>query len=173
MDNVIFTTPHGSHLYGLAHAGSDNDSMIVYADERPAKHRKNGEDDVIHVGIYALLEMAQSGSHQFVEGIMSQQKTYHDETWRTYIEGFQIPAGQIAEKYERTIKKLCFEDSFKLRRHAVRLWCNLSDMRIHSQGRFNPTLPNREILFISKMAKDYRDQELRQILLPRGDFLLT
>lgn len=170
MDNIIFATPHGSHLYGMAHEGSDNDSMIVYADDRPAKHRKSGDQDIIHVGIYALIEMAQSGSHQFVEGIMSQQKIYHDTSWRTYIEGIQLPAGQISEKYERTIKKLCFEDSFKLRRHAVRLWCNLTDLRTHSQGRFDPTLNTGDVLFVSKLAKDFRDKELRQILLPRADF---
>lgn len=170
MDNIIFTTPHGSHLYGLAHEGSDNDSMIVYGDTRPAKHRKHGDQDVIHVGVYALIEMAQSGSHQFAEGVMSQKKIWHDETWRPYIEGLQLPPAQIGEKYERTIKKLCFEDSFKLRRHAVRLWCNLSDMRIHSGGRFDPTLNKGDVLFVSKLAKDYRDRELRQILLPRGDF---
>lgn len=166
MSDIIFTTPHGLHLYGLAHAGSDNDSMIVYADERPAKNRKSGDQDIIHVGVYALIEMAQSGSHQFVEGIMSQKKIYYDESWRTYIENLQIPPAQIGEKYERTIKKLCFEDSFKLRRHAVRLWCNLSDMRIHSLGRFDPTLTTGDVLFVSKLAKDYRDKELRQILLP-------
>jgi len=28
-DSYVFRTVHGSHLYGLAHAGSDNDTFAV------------------------------------------------------------------------------------------------------------------------------------------------
>ena len=166
-EKVAFMTVHGSHLYGLAHENSDNDLMIVYTYSRPALHLKRGKDDVIHVGLPNLIEYAQSGAHQFVEGLFSQQKIWYNDSWKTFVESYQIPAAQIAEKYERTIKRLCFDD-FKLRRHAVRLWCNLKDLRTEQGGRFNPTLSRGDILFASKLATDFEGAELKEFLLPSG-----
>ena len=162
MGEIAFTTVHGSRLYGLDHAGSDKDSMIVYNDHRRAKHKKNGDEDVIHVGIFDLIEKAYDGSHQFVEGIFSQKKTWHDETYRPLIESLVIPGAHVAEKYERTIKKLCYENT-KLRRHAVRLWLGLNQLR--ASGKMNPTLNAVQASNVRLLADFARDDTLKSFLL--------
>lgn len=163
--NIAFTTIHGSRLYGLSHDDSDRDSMIVYMDGRQAKNIKKGEEDIIHVGITTLIEKAESGAHQFLEGLFSQQKQWHNDDWKPMIENVRIPPALIAAKYERTIKRLCFDD-FKRRRHAVRLFCGLSDMRLNNSGRFNPTLSEEDVEFTGYMATLYKNWDLAEFLLP-------
>lgn len=163
MSKIAFTTIHGSRLYGLSHASSDNDSMIVYTDNRTAYHKKSGDDDVIHVGMNFLIQQAQEGSHQFLEGLLSQQKKWEDESFKALIESYRIPAHTVSAKYERTIKRLCF-DTFKYRRHAVRLYCNLADLR--ETGTFNPTLSEEDIEFTGYMATLYKNWDLAEFLLP-------
>lgn len=162
MREIAFTTLHGSRLYGLDHKESDKDMMIVYNDHRKAKHKKNGDEDVIHVGIFDLIEKAYGGSHQFVEGVFSQKKIWEDETYRPLIDGLRIPGSTIAVKYERTIKKLCYEDT-KLRRHAARLALNLSQLR-HT-GQCNPSLTPLQIHNVKTLAKYAKDDTLKDFLL--------
>jgi hypothetical protein len=161
-DKILFTTVHGSHLYGLAHAGSDRDSMVVYADSRKARHKKSGEDDRIHVGVYDLLEKAADGSHQFVEGLFSQKKVWHDESFRPLLEATRIPGAWVRPKFERTIKKFCFDD-FKFRRHAVRLHFLLRDLT--DTGVADPTLSPIRVAYANYLAERYEDRELFNILV--------
>lgn len=156
--SLAFTTPHGSHLYGLSHAGSDRDYMYVYMDSRRALHKHSGGLDVIHVGIYDLLLKASSGAHQFVEGVFSQKKEWHDESFRPLIENFIVPGAVVREKYERTIKSFAFGETTKHRRHAVRLALELEDLTAF--GRTNPTMDIERLLYIKKTADQFDGEKL-------------
>lgn len=162
MDEIAFTTAHGSHLYGLAHAGSDRDYMVVYNDSRRAVHKVNGSEDVVRVGIYDLVEKAQGGSHQFLEGVFSQQKEWQDETFRPFLEALRVPGSSIAPKYIRTIKRLCHDD-FKFRRHAVRLSFFLDDLR--EFGRASPTLSAERIERANELATLHKEGDLFRVLM--------
>ena len=134
MSEVIFTTVHGSHLYGFAHARSDFDTFTV-TDSPRSKVRQtvdaHGNDRVV-VGIHRFLDLAMSGSHQSVEAMFSPHKTWGfmgaGGKWRALIENARVGGGDVADKYERTIRSFCYGD-FKLRRHAVRLRLNLDELR--------------------------------------------
>ena len=162
MEEIAFTTVHGSRLYGLDHEGSDKDSMIVYNDHRRANHKKNGDEDVIHVGIFDLIEKAYGGAHQYVEGVFSQKKIWQDETYRPLIENIRIPGATVAEKYERTIKKLSYGE-FKLRRHAIRLSIALNSLR--RAGHYDPTLNYTQIQRVTELAELVKDDTLKSFLL--------
>src|SRR6187431_1837508 len=114
--SIIFSTIHGSRLYGLDHAGSDDDQYVVYEEKRGARQSVTGKDDITRVGLHDFLDKAFSGSHQSVEALFSPYKVWELDEYRPFIENAVIPAGGIREKYMRTIKKFSFED-FKRRRH--------------------------------------------------------
>jgi hypothetical protein len=140
---VIFSTIHGSRLYGFNHAGSDEDQYIVFEEKISAKQSVSGKDDILRTGLHDFLDKAFSGSHQSLEALMSQEKVYEAEEYRPFLENARVPAAGVRVKYIRTIKKFCFED-FKRRRHAVRLGYNLADLYA-LDGRFNPRLSDERI----------------------------
>lgn len=160
-NNIAFTTIHGSRLYGLNHENSDYDNMFVYMDDRKAVHYKAGDIDNIHVGIFDLVNKAIGGSHQYIEGVFSQQKKWEDETYRPFIENLVIPGAAVREKFERTIKKLSFED-LKLRRHAVRLSLGLAQLT--DTGKMNPTLTDSQVFYVNTMAETFEGEKLFLIL---------
>ena len=131
-DNVVFTTIHGSRLYGFSHAGSDYDRFTVFSDDRRARHSVSGELDHVRMGISRFLELAEGGSHQSVEALFSPVKEWGSSAWmfRSMLEGMVITGSEVFAKYERTIKAFAHGD-FKRRRHAVRLWLNLKELREH------------------------------------------
>ncbi len=135
MSEIIFTTIHGSRLYGFAHAGSDFDTFTVTdSTSQRVKQSVDGEgNDRAIVGIDRFLSLAVSGSHQSVEALFSPVKEWADtdsaRKWRTLIESVKIGGPDVFEKYERTIRKFSHGD-FKRRRHAVRLRLNLDELRM-------------------------------------------
>lgn len=159
----IFSTIHGSHLYGLAHAWSDVDVFCVTdSEERKSRHVQSGKYDTVYVGFSTFMERANSGSHQAVEALFSQQKHWALEEYRPVIEKAFVCGPEVFAKYERTIKKFCFGD-FKRRRHAVRLSFNLRDLR--DTGRFNPEMDSIQVALASGVADVLEGDRLVERLL--------
>lgn len=140
-EKLIFSTIHGSHLYGLAHENSDRDVYEVYEGKgRSLRQSTDGRLDVVRGSLEAFMGRAFTGSHQSCEAMFSTLKEWEpgmQEKWGSYIESFRVTGGEVFSKYERTIKKFSYLD-FKRRRHAVRIGFNLHELRKH--GRFNPTM---------------------------------
>ena len=161
----IFETVHGSHLYGLAHAGSDWDIYRVYEGTGTAlKQSVTDGVDTVRGDLEAFVLRAQSGSHQSLEALFSPVKTWMpgmQEKWGPYLEGFRVTGHEVFEKYERTIRKFCYGD-FKRKRHAIRLRYNLGELREY--GRFNPRMRPGEITWANKYAT-YDSDELKALLL--------
>ena len=168
MSRVIFSTVHGSHLYGLAHDMSDMDIYTVTTSRKHRGTQRIREDvpgevrDVTEIGLDAFLERANSGSHQAVEALFSRRKIWADRGYQSLIENHFICGPEVFSKYERTIKKFCYGD-FKRRRHAVRLSFNLHALRMH--GRFNPEMTQPEILWASGAANAFEGGQLYDRLL--------
>lgn len=160
----VFRTVHGSYLYGLAHSGSDRDTFIVtFEDSGRARQSITGDDDTVRVGWRTFLSLAASGSHQSCEALFSTQKEWTPEglALLPLIEGMRVTGGEVAYKYERTIRKFAHGD-FKKRRHAARLSLNLIGLR--TQGRFDPTLSPWAIQMTNRAAQLEGDDLLELLL---------
>jgi hypothetical protein len=168
MSDIVFTTIHGSHLYGMAHEGSDKDTFIVTTSTASkARHRvsQDGTIDRVTVGLDLFLRRAFEGSHQAVEALFSPYKEWGDTPvasfHRAYLEGMRITGGNVFAKYERTIKTFCYGD-FKRRRHAVRLSLNLRGLR--ENGMFNPVLSTVGVATVNYYATHHKDEDLWEVL---------
>lgn len=162
--NIIFRTIHGSHLYGLNHEGSDMDFYtVVIGNQKPHHTIVNGVDTVT-VGFPTFLRMAQFGSHQSVEALMSDQKVWHsrEKSISPFLDRMKICGPEVFTKYERTIRAFSFGDE-KRRRHAVRLAQNLSQLRKH--GRFNPRMTEQQADMARKWAGMMEGEALWRTLL--------
>lgn len=164
---VIFTTVHGSHLYGMATPQSDRDVFIVTTSTSThATHKTYPSGvDVCRVGLDTYLRRIFEGSHQSVEALFSPFKVWgdsaHAEMMKPYLAGMRITGRAVFEKYERTIRKFCFGD-FKRRRHAARLTLNLADLRL--EGRFSPVMTEFEKQYANTLA-EYEGEELWKRLI--------
>lgn len=168
MREVLFKTVHGSRLYGLSHAGSDEDFYTVVTKQvtdtrfgrqtraRYAKQKINGDEDSMVVDFGTWVNMCQNGVPQALEAMFSDMPV-GDDRLADYRRSFR--AGPAAwERYYRTIKSfaLAEDDSIKKRRHALRLALNLNEMA--RTGRFNPTLSLEDARYITDMAhKSHED----------------
>jgi hypothetical protein len=162
---VIFSTIHGSRLYGLATENSDHDEFTVTDSTRThAMQTVWGDRDSTVVGFNTFLVRALGGSHQSVEALFSPYKMWNPEFehFKPFIENAVVCGGPVYAKYERTIRKFCFGD-FKRRRHAVRLSYNLQDLR--RQGRFNPVMSEMEQIFANDAALNMKGEELWTALM--------
>lgn len=157
-DNLIFSTPHGSVLYGLDHAGSDRDMMYVYDTDQRARQRIDGNEDYVTVGLSRFLELAESGAHQYLEALFSPVKEWHNAAYQPMIESMVMPAGQVRAKYMRTIKHFAYGPTLKRRRHSLRLGLAMRDMTLH--GRFNPRLDELTADTITNLAQQLKPDDL-------------
>lgn len=157
----IYTTIHGSHLYGLNHAGSDEDYYsIVYGDGNRSNAARNKTKqtiingiDTVKVSLNHFMQLARDGSHQALEAMFS-EKTYGDS-----LEGLRknyYVGTEIFSIYERTIRNFALSNDFKRRRHGLRLMLNLNEMV--ERGRFNPTLTAEEAKTITDKTNGTFDQ---------------
>lgn len=166
MSELIFSTVHGSMLYGLAHPGSDRDVYYVYEGKgHKLKQSTDGVDDSVRGTLDAFVHRAYTGSHQSVEALFSNVKEWEPgmyEKYGAYVEGITITGGDVFAKYERTIKRFCHED-FKRRRHAARLTFNLQMLRTY--GRFDPTLTEFEVELCDMYATNYKGAALWDVLI--------
>lgn len=169
MSEIIFTTIHGSHLYGMAGPHSDVDTYTVTTSRNRARHRVE-ETDAVTIGFDSFLEYAFSGSHQSVEALFSQEKVWASEDMRRRFEpmlnGYLIGGRDVLAKYRRTVKSFSHADDFKRRRHACRLWLNLQSLRW--EGRFDPRMTPTEISWATDLAESQIDGPSLWLLLQQG-----
>lgn len=161
---VLFKTPHGSHLYGLNHEGSDEDFYTVVA---PVKRRKykyskqtihDGVDSVV-VDLGTWLRLCEKGVPQALEAMFSTAPIVDEiaELRASYVAG-SVP---VRETYARTITNFVMSDEFKRRRHAVRLAFNLNDLLRY--GKFNPCLSVENARWAGHMACSLDNEDLLEL----------
>ena len=138
---LLLRTVSGSVLYGLNHAGSDEDWFEVHTGKFKTKHNNDHATglDVVSMSLDRFLTNASVGSHQSLEAMWSRQAEVDLMPWRF---DFSPSPGEVVDRYERTIKKFSLEPSYKKQRHAWRLKFNLTDYL--STGRFDPTLDTEQ-----------------------------
>jgi hypothetical protein len=140
-DTILFKTIHGSRLYGLHHANSDEDFYVVTptrktASEINAKQTIVNGIDTMTVDFASFVRMANKGIPQALETMFSQKSK--SDFFEDYRQGYYASDPQVIHTYMRTIKSFSLSDEHKLKRHAFRLAHNLSELLY--EGRFNPTL---------------------------------
>lgn len=179
---VIFSTIHGSRLYGLDHADSDYDTYTVVtndhkfdtdADLRLGQHVRSfadapDKDDVV-VTLNTFMKRVNKGSHQACEALFSQEKVLGEGwvTWGPLLNAVRVTSPDAFHAYERTIRKFAFGD-FKRRRHAIRLATDLHYLR--ETGTFNPRKPSLWVEFANKRASEASGNALlRELDIPLGD----
>lgn len=146
---LLLRTPHGSRLYGLHHADSDYDWFEVHGWEKSkTKQKITANDDRTRTSFDNFMRYCDKGVPQFLEAMFS-QKAEVDNIWFLR-QSYVVSLPNVRNVYMRTMKSFWFGDTFKLRRHALRLLLNLRQMQ--STGRFNPTLSLNEIAWVNKMA---------------------
>ena len=165
---TIFTTVHGSHLYGMAGPMSDHDTYTVTTSPHRAKQRVSGDSDSVTIGWGHFLEYAFTGSHQAVEALFSPFKVWHSRPeLAAMLDGYRITGGEVLAKYRRTITSFAHSDDFKRRRHACRLWLNLQDLRW--RGRFDPRLSADEVAWATELATSNITGDELFLLLCEGE----
>lgn len=165
MEDYIFRTIHGSHLYGMAHPGSDRDIYTVVPGDARTQHTVNyaeGTDNVV-VSWDRYLELVRTGSHQAVEALFSPFQEWNPDhlALRPFLLSYRVYSPEVEDKYRRTIRSFCHGD-LKRRRHAVRLAWNLKSLR--AMGRFNPRLSVNDIVAMERIALNYEGDELEAYL---------
>ena len=160
---LLFSTPHGSRLYGLHHANSDHDRLEVYGFNKfKPKQRIVGDDDVVKASLDRFLLYCEKGVPQYLEAMFSQKATVNRIEFIT--ETYTPNMARMRDTYFRTIKSFWLygveNDDHKRRRHALRLVLNLREAQ--ERGRFNPTLSPEDAAWVTEQA--YRLTELPDIL---------
>lgn len=164
---LIFSTIHGSRLYGLEREGSDYDYYSVCTNDhevRPQRIRSFSDrtEDIVEVTLDKFLKDIENGGHQAIEALMSLQswgvgingKVQVGPEIERYFDmlfGMRITSPKVFLAYERTIRALAFGDT-KRRRQAIRLRWNLSGLR--GSGRFDPTLTPGRADTVRRLADD-------------------
>lgn len=161
---IIFSTIHGSRLYGFAHEGSDYDRFTVVEGKARARQHTNGDDDHVTMGLSTFLELANSGSHQSVEALFSKLKEWGPagEMYAPMLSQMRVCGPYVNAKYSRTIKAFCFGD-FKRRRHAVRLKMNQNELARTGQIR-NVTLSPTKVNVATQLAIAHEGDALLSLL---------
>ena len=151
---ILFKTVHGSHLYGLAHAESDNDFYTVLdkVKNARAKYAKqtisdDGTDSMV-VDFGTWLDQCVSGVPQALEAMFSNSPLVDDISH--FRSAYRVSTG-ASERYLRTITNFVFTQDPKRKRHGLRLALNMYDFT--RAGRFNPTLTPNEVDFVTEQAK--------------------
>jgi hypothetical protein len=153
---MLFKTPHGSHLYGMAHAGSDNDWYTI-VEKTPGSRKKSthsvvGDEDNVVLDFGTWIRYCENGVPQALEAMFSQMPV-HDEI-SEFRESFYVGT-EAWSRYLRTITSFVSNQDYKKKRHALRLALNFVELA--KTGRFNPTLNQNQIDFISDLA--HRDTD--------------
>lgn len=143
--NELLTTVHGSHLYGLAHAGSDLDTYVVVLKGR-SRQSTDGFNDVTRVPMGRFLYQCSVGVPQALEALWSPFKLVTPE-WAPFLESFHPDRWLTYDRYQRTIYNFRKSGEEKKLRHAARLELNLEEFM--REGRFNPRLTDEQVAFLT------------------------
>jgi predicted nucleotidyltransferase len=142
---ILLRTIHGSHLYGLAHAGSDKDIYEVIQTKRTARKRNikqtivNGIDKTT-VDMSTFMHMVDECVPQALEALwtpVAEIDKIHE--FRTQ---YRVNRAKMKDVYIRTALNFAKSEHKKQRRHAIRLLLNLGAALEY--GKFNPQLSNMD-----------------------------
>jgi hypothetical protein len=163
-DTVLFKTVHGSKLYGLDHAGSDDDFYVITPTQQLAyqnntKQIFEGNNDTVYMDFSTFVNLAHKGAPQALETMFSQKSK--SDFFESYRQGYHASDPAVIHTYMRTIKTFSLadlsfmsaKDVFKRKRHALRLAHNLEDLMY--TGRFNPTLSKANL----RKFTEYTEQD--------------
>lgn len=150
---VLFKTVHGSRLYGLNHADSDEDFYTVVdkvktARARYAKQTITDDEDSMVVDFGTWLGMCVNGVPQALEAMFSEYVVY--DSIEDFRYGYRVSTG-ASERYLRTITSFTMTQDPKRKRHGLRLALNMYDFQ--RTGRFNPTMTRQEAEWATEQAK--------------------
>lgn len=166
-DTVLFQTIHGSKLYGLSHADSDDDYYRItptrYVTRKlNAKHKITGDEDVVTVDFASFTKLCQEGSPQALEAMFSRKAV--SPFFESYRKNWFASDPNVVAKYIRTIHSFSLnetEKQEKYRRHALRLSFNLDEL-VHT-GRFNPTLSPQQVRIVKTLALKDKESYLTEL----------
>lgn len=150
---VLFKTIHGSRLYGLNHADSDEDFYTVVdkvktARAKWAKQTIVGTEDTMMLDFGTWMGQVANGVPQACEAMFSEMAIIdHLGPLRKHV---KIGTG-ASERYLRTITSFCMTQDPKRKRHGLRLALNMYDFQ--RAGRFNPTMTPNEVEWATENAK--------------------
>ena len=140
----LFKTVHGSHLYGLAHAGSDLDYYTV-VEKVPSKKKKYARQSVVDrldstvLDLPTWLNQCAAGVPQALEAMFSPMPVHSSIE---YLRGSYRANTGCWERFLRTVKSFSLQEDLKSRRHSARLALEFNSMARH--GRFNPVLTEQQ-----------------------------
>lgn len=154
--HVLFRTEHGSRLYGLSHADSDYDYYTVVDKVKTAKasystHKIVDKLDSVVVDLGTWLNNCRKGVPQALEAMFATEPHVMVDFIGPLRAGYKVGSDEVWDRYLRTIKSFAMEDTFKHKRHALRLALNLKEIR--NCGRFNPTLSPVNIELVNGLAE--------------------
>lgn len=165
---VLFTTITGSHMYGLAHANSDNDKAIILVDSPEISQKRFtqefiGNDDIQTFTFNKLLSQALRGVPSALEIMWSTKAT---PSWADSIRFSIRPklGGAISRHHGYILNSLKQLDSksdltdykrMKIARHCARWALNANKLYLH--GIYNPTLTQSEIDFLNGFRELHAD----------------
>jgi len=165
-DTVLFKTIHGSKLYGLNHANSDDDFYIITPTRKTSRHINAkqsivGKDDTVAIDFSSFVELSHKGVPQALEAMFSRKA--ESPFFEEYRANYFASDPEVIHTYMRTIKSfsLSEKDGFKRRRHSLRLALNLEEL-IYT-GRFNPTLNKPTALKITRLAKKENNAFIKEL----------
>lgn len=143
--NVLLRTVHGSHLYGLAHEGSDKDIYEVFETTRTARKRniKQTIEDTIdktRVDLSTFMVMVDNCVPQALEALWSPVADIDKINEFRY--SYQVNRSQMYDRYIKTAINFASHSDDKRRRHGLRLLLNLGHTL--EFGRFNPQLSHMD-----------------------------
>ncbi|MBC9705784.1 MAG: nucleotidyltransferase domain-containing protein [Enterococcus sp.] len=154
---TLLLTNTGSKLYGLDHAGSDNDTYRIIPTinngrKRNARQIIKGDEDQITMDFKTFARFAYDGQPQALEAMFSPIATIDriSEFRNSFYAGLNYDA--MIGRYRRTATAFA-HGNFKHRRHALRLILNLEEA-MRNRGYFNPRLSPENRDMITEMAMD-------------------
>lgn len=106
--STIFETVHGSHLYGLAHSGSDYDFYGVVANRTGCGNRRRPIQRIVDGFDYTEIELStfltqcDNSVHQALEAMFSRKAS--PTVFENYRKTFKINMNSFREVYGRTIR---------------------------------------------------------------------
>ena len=166
---VLLRTIHGSHLYGLNHALSDEDFYEVLSDDemlklygREAVQVIKEGTDITTVGFSEFVRQCNKGVPQALEALYSPVKQINNLQY--FVDSYRY-GGEAVSTYIRTVRSFTLDKREskqpKLRVHAVRLVLNLN--MLLENGRFNPTMALDEIELLTAVKKMDLDETVNFI----------
>lgn len=142
----VFTTLHGSRLYGLHTDESDWDYYTVISSGEN-KTYIDGDLDHRVITFDTFLEQIDRGVPQALEALFSPVQVWsgREDFLKPIL--YRFRAGYVTySTYRRTIKAFALHENLERRKHVVRLALNLNGLV--KNRRFNPVLTAEELKLV-------------------------